>query len=196
MVGAGTAGFIGAMYDGINEVLTGNMTLLKAKKAINSVRRRIYEEEMKPTFDENAENPHFSLLVALWSRKDGFQLLIGESNKPMSIVAEDKYKSIGKGAPLANCLVRTFYSLDGTCEEAALISAMALKLIKRFVPGCGGGTNIIAVMEKGLARLRSVPARMEVEDRFLGFFKLVKTDLRKFIEINHEDALLIRRTPR
>jgi hypothetical protein len=171
------------------------MTLLKAKEAINNVRQRVYEKEMKPTFDENAENPHFSLLVALWSRKDGFQLLLGESNKPMSIVAEDNYKSIGTGAPLANCLVKTFYSLDGTCEEAALISAMALKLVKRFVPGCGGGTNIIAVIDGGLAKPRSVRARREVEDRFLEFFKSLRIDLQKFIS-HRQNPLLVRRFPR
>jgi hypothetical protein len=195
MVGAGHSRFIDALYDRINGALNGSMTLFKARLAIDNARRKMYGEDIT-LVGKNNDEPHFTFLIALWSRKDGFQLLSGTSDAPTSIVEDDRYVAIGTGAPLANCLVKTFYSLDGTCEEAALISTMALKLVKRFVPGCGGGTNIIAVMQGALARPRSVRARKEVEDRFLGFFRSSRISLRKFVRCHCQNPLLVRRFPR
>lgn len=215
LVGAGRSAFIGATYDRINGALKDQMTLPEAKDAIDGVRRKMYEDDIKPQSGE--DEPHFSLLVALWSREGGFELLSGESDAPMSVIEEDNYKAIGSGAPLANCLVNTFYTLDGSCEDAALISAMTIKLVKRYIDDCGGGTNIVAVTENGLATPRSTRAIEQVENCFLGFFDVLRevfssltlqdksdwkefqklrSGLQEFLEGHRRSPLLVRRFPR
>lgn len=219
MVGAGTSRYIDPTFDRFNDALKDSMGLKEARLTIDNERRRLYEEDMERSADENNGEPHFSFLLALWGRKDGVQLLSGTSDAPTSIV-DESYKAIGKGAPLARCLVETFYSLEGTCEEAALISVMVLKLVKGFVEGCEGKTNIIAVMENGLFRPKSSHAVKEVEDSFVGFFGIVRqmlsnlvlrddpdefygresdklrTDLQNFVYDRHQSPFLVRRFPR
>jgi 20S proteasome alpha/beta subunit len=195
MVAAGASRYIDAVRDRFDRALRAVETLEEAQDVIDRTCQDIYREYMKS--DEGKE-PHFSFLIALWNSKEGFRLLLGESGAPTSIIEDENYKAIGKGASLANCLVNTFYSLEGTCEDAAFISVMAVKLVNEFVDGCDGGTNIIAVMEKGIARPRSASRRQELEDCFLEFFASVKTDLQELIKNSqkHEESLLIRRTPR
>jgi len=223
MVGAGVSDFIDAAFDRVDEALKDGMTLLEARRAIDRVRRTIYKEDIQP-IAEHDEEPRFSFLVALWSRKGGFCLLSGTSRAPASAVHDRNYKAIGKGAPLANCLVKTFYSSDGfwegSCEEAALISTMTLKLVKDFVEGCEGRTNIIAVMENRLSNPRSSHAVEEAEDCFVGFFeilrqvfsnltlrqdsdsfydeqfRLLKSNLQRFAADHCQNPLLVRRFPR
>jgi hypothetical protein len=191
MVAAGASRYIDPAHNRFDRSLENGMTLEEAQDAIDKTCQKIYREYME---SDKSKEPHFSFLIALWESRDGFRLLRGESDAPTTIIEDERYMAIGKGAPLANCLVNTLYSLNGTCEQAALISLMTVKLVNEFVDGCDGGTNIIAVMEKGLARPKSVSVTKEVEDHFLSFFNMLKADLRKFIE--NEDTFLIRRTPR
>ena len=197
MVGAGSSGYLDAVCERFNGRLKAGMTVGKARSAIDEACKQMYETYMK---SGDGDEPHFSFLLALSCRKGGFQLFQGASGVPLSAV-EDNYTSIGKGAALANCLVRTLYSwdvtcLDITCEEAACVSAGVIRLVKRYVSGCGGGTNIIAVMPEGLVRPESVRARKEVEEHFLKFFKPVRVDLQKFIRRECQNPLLVRRFPR
>lgn len=172
MVGAGPSGFIDAAFDKINEALEDNMTLKDAKGAIDDIRLRgsIYKEDI----NHISEKPYFEFLVALWSRSDSFELFSGTSTAPLSVV-RGNYEAIGTGAPLANCLVKTFYSLKGSCEQAALISVMTIRLVNKFIEWCNGGPNIVAIMKGGLVkRPRSISARKSFEKFFIRIFDSLK----------------------
>jgi len=193
MVGAGTSRYLDPAHDWFDRALKNGMSLNAAQEAIDKACKKMRNDYMRRSGDE--EEPHFSFLLALWNRKEGFRLLLGASDAPLSVV-EDHYATIGKGASLANCLVGTFCPPNGTCQDGALISAMVVRLVKRFVTGCGGGTNIIAVMEGGLAKPINKAARKRSEEHFLKFFEPVRVDLRKFIRRECQSPLLVRRFPR
>jgi hypothetical protein len=222
-IGAGSSSCVDMMFSDIENLLHDFIPLKKIIRAIDEVSGRVYKKHEKLPARAKKKEPRFSSLIGLWSQEEGCKLILAGFDTPAHVVNAD-YKSIGSGALLADCLVKTFYSrrrFDGSCEDAAIISAMVLKLVKEFDPSCGGGTNIIAVMNDGtLVTPKSGRATEHVEEwfgKFLDTLKQIfssvsvkqdfkeiygealgtlKSDLKTLVEEHHQNPLLIRRFPR
>ena len=99
MVGAGTSRYIDPVHDWFDRALRDGMTLDAAQKAIDKACRKMRNNYMRRGDDE--EEPHFSFLLALWNRKEGFRLLLGASDAPPNVV-KDRYAK----RHMPNCLIR------------------------------------------------------------------------------------------
>jgi hypothetical protein len=192
MVGAGDSGYIDVAFTRLNAVLTDGMSLANARTAIDHELLKLHEERIRRGIKH--DELEFTLLLALWSRNGGFELFSGGSNTPVHVV-DRIYTSIGVGRDLADILVKTFNPLKRplSCQGAAIISAVTIKFVKLLVPGCGGGTNIVAVMKDGLATPKSAKGRRAIEGHFLEFFA---TAHQRFVEQHRKDPFLVRRFPR
>jgi hypothetical protein len=220
-VGAGTSSCIEMMFDEINDNLQDYMPLQEIMRIVDRASRTIYEKHVKMPGRE--KKPRFSMLVGLrsWSGKEPCALISAASDSPARVI-DAAYKTIGSGSQVANFLIGSFYPyFAGSCEDAALVSVMAIKAAKDFDPSCGGGTDIIGLLDDGtLVKPKNSRAVASLEDHFLNFLDYLKpmfshvwggqdfgsdfdksahdlkADLKKFRKEHHQDPLLIRRFPR
>jgi hypothetical protein len=218
-VGAGTSSCVEMVFDEINNSLKGGMQIKEVQKAVDEASKEIYKRHSR--LPGKKKDPHFSMLIGLWSEEEDFALLSAASDTPARIV-NDSHRSIGSGSRVADCLIGIFYPhFDGYCEDATLISVMAIKMAKEYDPSCGGGTNIIGLLEDAtLVKPKNSRAVVALEDRLLNFLDSLKpmfshgsegqdfsrdfdestqdlkADLKKFRKEYRRDPLLVHRFPR
>ena len=104
----------------------------------------IYTKHVWPTPQEPI--PYFGFLVALWTRSHGILLFRSSST---AVTTVDKYDSIGTGGYLANYMIDTLSKEQMRREEAVLLAVHVLKQVKRYVPYCGGESQIIVLESNG-----------------------------------------------
>jgi hypothetical protein len=217
-IGAGTSSCVEMTFDEINASLQDHMPVKEVMKATDDATKEVYKKHIK--LPGRKKDPSFSMLIGLWSwsGKGGCTLIKASADSPAREVG-GAYKTIGSGAQVANLLIGIFYPhFDGYCEDAAIISIIAVKMAKEYDPSCGGGTNIIGLLEDGtLVKPKNSRAVVALEDRLMSFFDALKpmfslgqdsggdfdesannlkADLEKFKREHRGDSLLVRRFPR
>jgi hypothetical protein len=94
--------------------------------------------------------PDFSLILALWSQYEGTGLYETSDEAVIEITNQDMYALSGSGAVLAKYVVtllarHPFFKL----EDITTIATHMLSEVKRWVPGCGGHSELLVLDENG-----------------------------------------------
>jgi hypothetical protein len=171
IVGSGTTSYIKMAIENIVEGIKDTTTLKQIEKV---VKREILDLHEKHFYiiPEKADRPSVSLLIALWIQGEKDCVLLKTSQTSVSRVRT--YDLIGVGKFLATCLIDTLCELGGSCEDAALSAICVVGLVKSYVPGCGGSTDIVSISRDGTIR-RAVNYRIEAaEEFFAGFMEDAK----------------------
>jgi len=214
-IGAGTSSAVEMVFGELNDSLKGNMSVKEIGKAIDDANKTIYERHA--CLPGKKKDPHFSMLIGIWSGEKGLTLLEAASDIPARIV-KDSHRSIGSGSQIANFVIGTFYPwFDGLVEDALLIAVMAVNAAKEYDPSCGGETNIIGLLKDGtLIKPKNAKEVAKLETRQADLLTSLKNmfppgsdlsdiedspvDLKKEMEKLQKDyrrdPLLVRRFPR
>jgi len=154
----------------IDENLREGMSFKDAKGIIRDVLEEMHTQHLY--VHPERDRPTVSLLIGLWTKEDGCKLLA--TNKT-AVNEVKRYKSIGVGTILADCLTQVFYSDDvDSCEAAALVASCVFSLVKAFVQSCGGETDIVAIMSDGTVKTAVSHRVVAVESFFFEFLSGVK----------------------
>jgi len=94
--------------------------------------------------------PDFNLIFAVWSQHEGVGLYETSDEAVIEITNQDIYALMGSGAVLAKYVVtllvrHPFLKL----EDIATAATHMLAEVKRWVPGCGGHSELLALRDNG-----------------------------------------------
>ena len=120
---------------------------------LNAVGNHLYEfhhRHIPAPFYQAIGGPDFSLILSLWSRRDGLGLYETSGDAMIEVVDDDMYACTGAGETLARYLLhslmmRPHHSLvDIRTDQQHSYSAT----VKSWVPGCGGGSGVDILWQK------------------------------------------------
>ena len=89
---------------------------------------------------------HYNLLVSLWSPGAGTSLYVTNQTAIRPVYG---FECIGAGNELAGYLIRPTFSASMHLREALSLASYALKAAKDSVPGCGGMSIFLIVLNDG-----------------------------------------------
>jgi hypothetical protein len=151
LVGAGDYAFIKFAAEQLDDLLMkwvaqhGAPTIDDVKDVIQTVIMDVHHEHLYP-IGQPHERPAIDLLIGLWLKSGRMRLA------RTSLTAVTKvwnYEAVGIGSDLANFLVRRFYADRIPISSAMFWASYVLMHAKKYVPGCGGPSDVIAMFKSG-----------------------------------------------
>lgn len=147
---------------------------IKPDTKIDNV-RNAFEDAISDLYQNHIwKNPtlqrDFSLLVAVWSREEGFALF---KTVETVILRVTDFDVLGTGGDLADYILKKSYRDNITVSQAVAFSAHMLAEVKNHGQGCGGETNIATLTAKGYSQI-SVRAAGAYETAMYGVEQLTR----------------------
>jgi len=118
------------------------------KHALKTSLIEIYENQIAALPPDN--DIGFQLL-SVAREEDGSLHLFKSSQTAVS--EGDDYEFIGTGEPLGNYLAETLCDPLASIRQATIVAAYILRCIKKFVPRCGGRSDIFVLQSDGVMAL-------------------------------------------
>jgi hypothetical protein len=134
-----------------------------------------YPYEPKPSFD---------LLVGI-REHDGLFSLIRSSQT--AVRRSLTFEFLGVGAILGRYLADTMYSIGMSLRQASLMAIYILRLAKKYVPGCGGHSDILVIDSQGNMEFLQTPGIAALEENFSEFDEDVNRVLLGFADLGISD---------
>lgn len=153
IAGAGDYSFIKFAAERIDAQLDawiaqhGAVEIDDVNDAIQTVLTDVHHEHLYP-YGQPHERPTIDLLIGIWLRSGRMRLA---RSSLTAVTKVWNYEAVGIGSDLANFLVRRFYSQRIPLSSAMFWASYALMHAKKYVPGVGGGSDIIALFKSGTA---------------------------------------------
>ena len=121
---------------------------------LNAVGNHLYEFHhrhiYKHPFYQAIGGPDFSLILSLWSRHDGLGLYETSGDAMIEVVDDDMYACTGAGETLARYLLHSLMMHPHhSLVDISTIATFVLAEVKSWVPGCGGGSELISFGKEG-----------------------------------------------
>ena len=121
---------------------------------LNTVGNHLYEFHHRHIyphpFSHTVGGPDFSLIVALWSRHDGLGLYETSDEAIVEVVDDDMHACTGAGETLARYLLHSVMMHPHlSLVDISTVATFVLAEVKSWVPGCGGGSELLCFGKKG-----------------------------------------------
>jgi 20S proteasome alpha/beta subunit len=151
IVGAGDYSFIKFASEQLDAQLAAwfgqhsDIDMDEVGEAIQSVISDIHHNHLYPYGDPHLR-PEIDLLIAIWIASKGYRLV---STSLTAVTKVWNYEAVGIGRDLAHFLVRRFYADRIAMSSAMLWASYVLMHAKRYVPKCGGPSDVIAMFQSG-----------------------------------------------
>lgn len=128
--------------------------------------------------------PSFDLLLGIRER-DGLCSLIKSSHT--AVRRSLTFEFLGVGAVLGRYLADAMYDIGMSLRQAALMAIYILRLAKKYVPGCGGHSDILVVDTSGNMEFLPTLKITALEENFSEFDEDVKRVLLGFADLGISD---------
>ena len=139
------------------------------KSALKTSLIEMYENQIAalPPGDDTG----FQLLTA--TREEDGSMHLFKTSKTAVTESED-HEFIGTGEPLGTYLSDTLYDNLLSVQQATFLAAYILRCIKKFVPACGGRSDIVILKDDGGMFLGRQSDITDLEECFTAFDKAMK----------------------
>lgn len=140
----GSADFAKELAGDLKRELAGisaNVPLPRIKNAY----KQLFEQSCNP----DNESTWTSILVTLREQVNGNDRANLYAGRGRHFAPEAGYATLGIGQDQSEAIFNPLYASDMTINDAIYMAIYALRLVKAFVPGCGGETTYIEVMDDG-----------------------------------------------
>jgi 20S proteasome alpha/beta subunit len=125
-------------------------TIDEAIDIVQLIISEIHKQHLYPA-GRPEDRPAIDLLVGIWVAGAGWRLV---RTSLTAVTNVWNYEAIGTGSDLANFLVRRFYIDQIPISSAMFWASYVLMHAKHYVPGCGGSSDVIAMLDTGAGKIQ------------------------------------------
>ncbi len=151
--------------DRLDELDSPDLTCEAVQEVIEQTLLRVYESFV--AVDPDRENVKFSIIAATRTDNDELGLLVSEGNP--AIVRSEDFQCTGSGYILASYLADIFYSSSISLNKGVFLAAYILRLVKKYVSGVGGRSDILVITPNGEMKLQKPDFVKDLEATFEEF---------------------------
>lgn len=145
--GAGHGDFIDLAVQHADESITKNDNLKSIRQKLETIVTEIYSKRIDHYPEHERSDLEFGLLCALWSKKDTLPQLVRVRRSACLI--RKAPEAIGIGTYLARYLIATLGDQVMDADQIVRLAAYVIGQAKKYVNGCGGATQVLAVGMSG-----------------------------------------------
>lgn len=168
--GAGDVDFIKMTVEKIIEAFKGKaLPLHEVKRVIENTVHQVYKRHIYPYPGPMHEKPQFDLLAATSAKGEPLKLF---KTSRTGILEVNSYACIGDGMYLGRFIADQLYHSEMSVLQGLVLSSEMLAQAIRYVPGCGGGSQVWILYDNGY-----VVEQTEDQIRAGEDFRLKLTDL-------------------
>jgi len=142
MAYSGDTGTAKEISEELRSVISDTSQIDQLAKNLKTALKKLHAEHFSHA--PRAEKVELTALIAFPDSQENWKLYCAWGNRFFPV---DAYQPLGMGTDTANAVWQPLYSTSLSVQETAILAAYGLGIIKRFVEGCGGKSEIWKLTE-------------------------------------------------